>query len=132
MSNIKRLFKMSKRRSNWDELHDGARQVLLKGLLQKRFRRVQDGARSRCIRGGPRERVGFHNILVLLFFVLVKLLSKIIPYANLADGMQLAFQIIDMLFFVAQDLLKERTGCIVSDLGGDPDRVIQLLHGVHL
>jgi hypothetical protein len=71
-------------------------------------------------------------MLVLFVFALVELLGKIILHTHLTDGMQLAFQIIDMLFFVAQDLFEERTGCVVPDVGGDPDRVIQLLHGVHL
>jgi len=78
------------------------------------------------------EGAGFHKMLVFFFFALVELLGKIILHTHLTDGMQLAFQIIDMLFFVAQDLFEERTGCVVPDVGGDPDRVIQLLHGVHL
>ena len=38
-------------------------------------------------------------MLVFFFFALVELLGKIILHTHLADGMELAFQIIDMLFF---------------------------------
>src|ERR1035441_4098467 len=73
-----------------------------------------------------RERKG---ALTLVLFAFVKLLCQIIIQADFFNRMELALQIIYVLFFVLQDLLEQRARCIVADLDGLPDRGIQVMDG---
>jgi hypothetical protein len=70
--------------------------------------------------------------LVVFFVGFVKLLSKIILEADFIDGVQLALEVVDMLFLVAEDFLKQRAAGVVADFGGDLDGIIQVLDRVYL
>ena len=62
----------------------------------------------------------------------MKLLRKIILEADFAYRMQLAFQVVDMLFLVAEDFLEQGTAGVVADFGGDLDGLVQVLDRVYL
>ena len=70
--------------------------------------------------------------LIIFFVALVKLLRKIVLDADFIDGVQLAFQVVDMLFLVAEDFLEQGPGGVVADFGGDLDGIVQVLDRVYL
>jgi hypothetical protein len=70
--------------------------------------------------------------LVVFFVALVKLLSKVILEADFINRVQLAFQVVDMLFLVGENFLEQRTAGVVADFGGDLDGIIQVLDRVYL
>ena len=71
----------------------------------------------------PYGRGSEKGVLALaLSLAFVKLLRQIILQAHFTDCVQLALQIIDMLFLVFEDLLKQGARRVVAHLDGLLDR----------
>ena len=70
--------------------------------------------------------------VLVFFFAFVKLLCKVVFDTHFIDRVQLPFQVINMLFFVDEDLLKKRPGSAIADFGSDSDGLVEVLYCIHL
>ena len=70
--------------------------------------------------------------LVLFLFAFVQLLREVVLHAHFADGMELAFQPVDVVFFIFQDLFQQFARSVVAGFHGGFDSIIQALDRVVL